>query len=129
MRVFLLVVLASLYSLSPAQQAEDPVALLQTNLQTPKASVAAEWFNDDVEVGINGEKASYPRDQAEIVVNDFLRKHPGKGFTVLHQGTENDRMKFLVGRYQANDGPLKVYVLMSKEGGKYQISMLDFSKE
>ncbi len=128
MRVVLLI-LVCLMSLRLAAQAEDPVLVLQTNLQNPKAVELAKWFNEDVEVGIDGEKASYPRDQAEIVISDFFRKHPGRGFTTLHQGSENDQMKFLVGRYQATDGPIKVYVLFAKENGKFQISMLDFSKE
>ena len=128
MRV-LLTALVCLLTLRLAAQAEDPLALLQTDLQTPNAVQLAKWFNEDVEVGIDGEKASYPRDQAEIVVNDYFRKHPGKGFTILHQASDNDQMKYLVGRYYANDGPVKVYILMSKEHGKFQISLLDFSKE
>lgn len=128
MRV-VLTALVCLLSLRLAAQANDPLALLETDLQTPNAVQLAKWFNDDVEVGIDGEKASYPRDQAEIVVNDYFRKHPGKGFTILHSASENANMKYMVGRYLANDGPVKVYVLMSKENGRFQISMLDFSKE
>lgn len=122
-------VLVCLLSHRLAAQSGDPVAQLKSNLQNPNAVDLAKWFDDDVEVGINGEKASYPRAQAEIVVGDFFRRHPGRGFTMLHQGADSNRMKFLVGRYQSTDGPVKVYVLLSNINGRFQIAMLDFSKE
>ena len=106
----------------------EAVTTLQQQLSSEPNSVAR-WFGDDVELGIDGHKASYPKSQAEFIVRDYFRRYTPTTFTLLRQGAKDTAQRYLIGKYQGGQGPVKVYVLMKHDKGRYLIDMLDLSKE
>ena len=112
-----------------AQAEPDPVAALQLQLSAADAEGMARWFNDEVELGINGQKTSYLRVQAGYVVKDYFRKHPPGTFTLLRQSEANKASRFLIGKYERDNHYTKVFVQLNRHNGRYSIDLLDLSTE
>lgn len=125
--------IAACFVLGLAQaSAQGSMPAAVTDLQKQLASepnAVARWFGDDVELGIDGQKASYPKSQAEFIVRDYFRKYTPSSFTLLRQGAKDSTQRFLIGQYQSEQGPVKMYVLMKHDKGRYLIDVMDLSKE
>src|SRR6478735_4304801 len=70
------------------QAQTTPESILNSAKVSIKAANSKEliqYFNDVVEIGFNGEKASYSKTQAEFVMRDFFKKYPPSEFVYEHQ--------------------------------------------
>ena len=87
------------------------------------------YFNDLIEISINGEKGSYSKTQAEFILKDFFRKNPPIDYKKIHQGASKEGLNYMIGNYTCADGSYRVYIVVKLFKGSYLIDTIDFSKE
>jgi len=98
-------------------------------LKTGSSKELSRYFNDIVELSIAGEKSSYNKSHAEIVLKDFFKKYPPVDFQYIHQGSSKEGLKYAIGKYSYTGGSFRVYILIKQFKGNYFIDTLEFSKE
>jgi hypothetical protein len=98
-------------------------------LKNGSSKELSKYFNDIVELSIAGEKSSYNKSHAEIVLKDFFKKYPPLDFQYIHQGSSKEGLKYAIGKYTYNGGSFRVYILIKQFNGNYFIDTLEFSKE
>jgi hypothetical protein len=112
-----------------AQSGDEALNSVKGAIKAGSAKDVARYFNTAVEVGVNGDKASYSQAQAEFVLRDFFSKNPVSGFEYLHQGSSNEGQKYAIGKYTSKTGSYRVFVVVKQFGGSYKIDTIDFAKE
>ncbi len=98
-------------------------------LKTGSSRELSKYLNNTVEISIDGEKASYSRNQAEFVLKDFFNKYPPAGFRYVHQGSSKEGLKYTVGTYSYDRGEFRVFMLIKQFGGAYLVDKIDFNRE
>lgn len=107
----------------------DVIKNTKTALKTGSSKALAGYFNEMVELSINGDKSSYSRTQAEFVLKNFFKKYPPADFDYIHQGSSKEGLKYTIGKYKYPGGSFRVYMLIKQFKGKYFIDTLNFDKE
>ena len=100
-----------------------------TALRTGSSKELAKFFNDVIELKIDGEKENYSRTQAEVIVRNFFTKYPPENFTKIHNGSSPDGLQYVLGKYFHKEGTHRVYMLIKKTEGSFKIDTLDLTKE
>jgi ribosomal protein L3 len=126
----LIVLLLGLFNLQASAQEEAPVINhIKTALKAGSSKDLAKYFNDMVELGIDGEKSNYSRTQAEFVVRDFFKKNPPVDVQFMFKGSSKEGLMYAMGKYNSSGGTYTVYILVKQFNGNYLIDTIDFSKE
>jgi hypothetical protein len=112
-----------------AQSGDDALNGVKAAIKAGSAKEVARYFKSSVEIGLNGEKASYSQAQAEFILKDFFAKTPPAGFEYLHQGSSNEGQKYAIGKYTSKGVSYRVFVVVKQAGGAYKIDTIDFTKE
>lgn len=98
-------------------------------LKTGSSRELSKYLNNTVEISVNGEKASYSRNQAEFVLKDFFNKYPPQGFRYVHQGSSKEGLKYTVGTFTYDRGEFRVFMLIKQISGAYLVDKIDFNEE
>lgn len=125
---FFVFVLAA-FAAPEARAQQDVTKQVSTSLKAGSSRELARFFNKSVELIIDGEKSSYSKIQAELVLKDFLKKYPPSDFEFVHQGASKEGLHYAIGKYKSADHSFRVYMLLKRFEGEYLIDTLDFSKE
>lgn len=99
------------------------------SLSEANSKSLTKFFNDFVEISLDGEKNSYSKTQAEFVMKDFFKKYPPLRFELIHQGSSKEGLKYCIGKYSHSKGSFRVYILIKQFKGNYLIDTLTFSEE
>ena len=87
------------------------------------------YFNESVELGIDGENMNYSKTQAEFVLKDFFKKYPPSDCVYIHQGASPEGSKYAIGKYTHAGGTFRLFMLVKQVKGAYVIDRLDFGEE
>jgi len=87
------------------------------------------FFNESVELGIDGENVNYSKTQAEFVLKDFFRKYPPTDCVYIHQGSSPEGSKYAIGKYSHSSGSFRLFMLVKQIKGVYVIDRLDFGED
>jgi Domain of unknown function (DUF4783) len=112
-----------------AQTSDEILKNSKTALKAGSSKDLSRYFSDLIDLGLLGEKSSYSKAHAQVLLKDFFIKYPPVDFQYIHQGSSNEGLKFVIGRYTYNGGSFRVYLLIKQFSGNYLIDTLDFSKE
>jgi hypothetical protein len=112
-----------------AQTSDEIVTSSKTSLKAGSSKDLSKYFSDLVELSLLGEKSSYSKSHAEILLKDFFKKYPPVDFQYIHQGSSKEGLKYAIGKYSYNGGSFRVYLLIKQFSGNYLIDTLEFSKE
>lgn len=120
----------NLLFISNLLQAQDDVLMnVKAQIKQGNAREVSRYFNDIVEISIDGEKGNYSKTQAEFVLRDFFKKRPVIDFQKIHQGSSREGLTFMIGKYTSSDGSYRVYIVVKQFKGTYLVDTIDFSKE
>jgi hypothetical protein len=89
----------------------------------------SKYFNDLVDLGFDGDRASYSKTQAEFVLKDFFKKYPPVDFQYVHKGSSKEGLTYTIGNYKHSSGSFRVLIYIKQFKGNFLIDYLDFSKE
>ena len=91
------------------------------------------YFNQVVELKVDGKEGSYSKQQSEFILKEFFRKYPCTNFQYNHHGESPGGAKYSIGTYKHSSGTFRVYMKLKKikKGTEwvFRIDTLDFSKE
>ena len=111
--------------------------MAQTEIFTPlkdaiKANNAKEvvkYFNQSVDINLEGEVNNYSKAQSEFVLSDFFKKHPVTDFSIVHTGSSPSGLKFAIGKYQSRTDAYSVLMRVKEAEKKYFVHEISFIKE
>ncbi|UII22770.1 DUF4783 domain-containing protein [Fulvivirga ligni] len=98
-------------------------------IKTGSSKEIAKFFNQNVDVTLDGEMQSYSKTQAEFVMKDFFKNNPPTSFTIVHQGASKGGLPYAIGQYLSNDQTYRVWVRIKSSSNKYLIHEISFIKE
>ncbi|MDQ3393467.1 MAG: DUF4783 domain-containing protein [Bacteroidota bacterium] len=128
-KIYLIIIFSFLFLNISAHAQSDVISNVKTAMKSGSSKELSKYFNDMVELNINGTKTSYSKTQAEFVMKDFFKNHPASDFQYVHQGASKEGIKYAIGKYTYNDGSFRVLVLIKQIKGNYLVDLIDFSKE
>jgi len=65
-------------------------------IKSGNAASVSKYFDNTVEITVNGKSSNYSKTQGEVVLRDFFANNAVKSFTVLHQGQSGGKVKVAV---------------------------------
>jgi hypothetical protein len=100
------------------------------SISNMNAAKLAGYFYSTINLEIGDIEGNYSRKQAEVIVQDFFRKHPVRSFKVNHQGSSNDGSKYMIGVYTTTgNSAFRVYIMLKTLDDKLQINKLQFEED
>ena len=117
------------FNATSAQAQSEVINNVRDALKTGSSKELSRYLNNTIEISINGEKASYSRNQAEFILKDFFTKYSPQGFRYVHQGSSKEGLKYTVGTYTHERGEFRVFMLIKELGGEYLVDKIDFNQE
>lgn len=113
-----------------AQGQEDALFKnVRSALKAGSSKEFAKYFNETIELNVNGEAANYSNVHAEIYLKDFFKKYPPVDFEYAHQGSSSEGLKYAIGNYSFSGGSFRVLIRSKSFKGTYKIYIVDFLKE
>jgi len=109
-----------------AQEVFNP---MKAALKDGDASALAKQFNQQIDVTINGNQATYSKSQAEIVFRDFFRDNPPSEFSIMHTGSSKGGLQFAIGKYTSKKISYSVLMRVKETGNARLIHEISFVKE
>ncbi len=118
------------FTISIAFSQEDALFKnVRSALKVGSSRELAKYFNETIELNINGESANYSSIHAEIYLKDFFKKYEPVEFEYAHQGSSSAGQKFAIGSYSYSGGSFRVLIRSKPFNGVYKIYIVDFIKE
>ncbi len=114
---------------APASAQNEVINNVRDALKTGSSRELSKYLNNTVEISMNGEEASYSRNQAEFVLKDFFNKYPPQGFRYVHQGSSKEGLKYTIGSFTYDRGEFRVVMLIKQINGVYLVEKIDFNEE
>ena len=119
-------ILATVFALSsfttPTSINEVVIAIKSGN-----AASVSKYFDNTVEITINGKSTNYSKAQGEVVLRDFFANNTVKSFSVLHQG-ESGGAEFCIGTLSTSNGSYRTTLNLKKKGDKQTLQEIKFEK-
>ncbi|PZX46917.1 DUF4783 domain-containing protein [Algoriphagus chordae] len=88
----------------------------------------ARFFDSSISLNVNGLQGDYSKNQAELVLKDFFKKNPSRGFSLVFKSESNPNYSSYIGDYQTAQGIFKVFIKVSLQASDFKIYSLEFVK-
>jgi len=125
-------VMAIIFNLSLCEQVfsqNDVIANVRMAIKTGSSKELSQYFGDVIVLNFDGEKSNYSKSQAEFVLKDFFRKYEPVDVEYIHQGDSKKGFKYIMGKYRAENGSFRIYILFKKSETTYYVDTMDFTRE
>lgn len=104
----------------------DDVALA---LKSGNAKEVSRFFNASVELTILNDDGVYSKQQAEIVLKNFLQQNPPKLVGIQHRGASAQGAKYAIAVYECTQGKFRAYIFMKDSGNGMLIHELRIERD
>src|SRR5690554_5730319 len=111
----------------PAQN--DVINNVKTAMKAGSSKELTKYFNEVVEMVIDGDPADYSKTQAEFVLKDFFKKYPPADFQYIHQGASKEGIRYAIGKYTYDGGSFRVLLRAKEIKANYRVYSIDFTKD
>ncbi|PLX17810.1 MAG: hypothetical protein C0599_13275 [Salinivirgaceae bacterium] len=101
---------------------------LKTGIKKGDAQTVAIFFNENIEMSIEGDENIYSSRQAEFVLQKFFRAHKPKSFLINHQGYKNNT-SYVIANLQTFEGNFKMIFLLKRTEVTVKIHQLRIENE
>lgn len=98
-------------------------------IKSANSKEVARYFNSSVELTVLNSEGVYSKQQAEIILKNFLAANPPKNVTVQHKGSSAQGSKYAIAVYECQQGKYRAYIFMKDSGAGMLIHELRFEKE
>lgn len=89
----------------------------------------AKYFENTVELNVNGSQGDFSKSQAELVFRDFFKRYPAEDFQVVHRGESLQNIKYLIGYYSSDECTFRVLIKAREINDQMKIYSMDFKKD
>lgn len=96
-------------------------------IKSGNAASVSKYFDNTVEITINGKSTNYSKAQGEVVLRDFFANNTVKSFSVLHQG-ESGGAEFCIGTLSTSNGSYRTTLNLKQKGDKQTLQEIKFEK-
>lgn len=96
-------------------------------IKSGNAASVSKYFDNTVEITINGKSTNYSKAQGEVVLRDFFANNAVKSFSVLHQG-ESGGAEFCIGTLSTSNGSYRTTLNLKQKGDKQTLQEIKFEK-
>ena len=96
-------------------------------IKAGNAVSVSKYFDNTVEITVNGKSSNYSKAQAEVVLRDFFTNNAVKSFIVLHQG-ESGGSEFCIGNLSTSNGTYRTTLNLKQKGDKQTLQEIKFEK-
>jgi hypothetical protein len=110
----ILILFLFLIGTAPLANANDPVADVAQALNGSNPAMIASYFDSSIDMKILSDENIYSRQQARILLSNFLTDKRPAGFNLKHQGGPANA-QFAIGEMYCIDGTYRVYFLMREK--------------
>jgi hypothetical protein len=100
-----------------------------TALKNSNAKEVSKFFNGNVELTINDNEGVYSKQQAEMMLKNFLVNNQPKNITIQHRGSSGQSAKYAIANYETAQGKFRVYIFMKDSGSGMLVHEMRFEKE
>lgn len=107
----------------------DVINNVKTAMKAGSSKELTRYFNDVVEMVIDGDPSDYSRTQAEFVLKDFFKKYPPIDFQYIHQGASKEGIRYAIGKYTYETGSFRVLLRAKEIKDDYRVYSIDFTKD
>ncbi|MEQ1584647.1 MAG: DUF4783 domain-containing protein [Cyclobacteriaceae bacterium] len=107
----------------------DIFAPMKDALKAGSAKELAKYFNQSVDINLEGEVNTYSKAQAEFVLRDFFKKYPSSDFSIEHTGSSKSGLQYAIGSYKSNNDKFNVLIRVKQTANTYLIHEISFVKE
>lgn len=97
-------------------------------IESGSSSDLARFFDSSISMNVNGQQGEYSKNQAEIVLRDFFKKNPSRGFALVFQNENPGSLSTYIGEYSSSQGKFQVFIKVSQNSNAFRIYSLDFVK-
>jgi hypothetical protein len=125
---WILVVFSTLFASHSIAQTEI-FTPLKDAIKANNAKEVVKYFNQSVDINLEGEVNNYSKAQSEFVLSDFFKKHPVTDFSIVHTGSSPSGLKFAICKYQSSTDTYNVLMRVKESEKKYFIHEISFIKE
>jgi len=87
------------------------------------------YFDNTVELNMNGSQGDFSKNQAEVVVRDFFKKNPPIDFQIVHQGESGSNIRYYIAYYISPEQNYRVLIKTKGTKEKSLIYSLEFKKD
>ncbi len=112
----------------PVENSAANIGPVVSAIESGSSSDLARYFDSSISMNVNGQQGEYSKNQAEIVLRDFFKKHPSQGFSLVFQNENPGSLSTYVGEYSSNQGKFQVFIKVSQNTNNFRIYSLDFVK-
>ena len=96
-------------------------------IKAGNAVSVSKYFDNTVEITVNGKSSNYSKTQGEVVLRDFFANNAVKSFTVLHQG-QSGGSEFCIGTLITSNGSYRTTLNLKQKGDKQSLQEIKFEK-
>lgn len=107
---------------------EENIEPIIAALESGSSSELARFFDSSISMNVNGQQGEYSKNQAEIVLKDFFKKNPSRGFSLVFQNENPGSISTYIGEYSSDPGKFQVFIKVSQNSKSIRIYSLDFVK-
>lgn len=96
-------------------------------IKSGNAASISKYFDNTVEITVNGKSSNYSKTQGEVVLRDFFANNAVKSFTLLHQG-QSGGAEFCIGTLVTSNGNFRTTLNLKQKGDKQTLQEIKFEK-
>lgn len=94
---------------------------VKSAISISSAKEVATFFDNNVEITIDGKTSNYSKTQAEYVIKDFFKTNPASKFDIIHKGNSQGGLIYAIGKYSTNGKSYRTLVRM-RDNKLYNLS-------
>ena len=108
----------------------DIISQVKSALNAGSSKELIKYLDKTSDIDIEGEKASYSKTQAEVILKDFFQSYPPTNFQIIHQGASRAGSPYVIGQYSFKSGSFRVWIRLKEvTDDSYQVHALSFYKD
>lgn len=109
-------------------KSENSIDPIVSAIGSGSSSELARFFDSSISMNVNGQQGEYSKSQAEIILKDFFKKNPSRGFSIVFQNENPGSLSTFIGEYSSDQEEYKVFIKVSQNSNSFRIYSLDFVK-
>lgn len=102
---------------------------ISTHISNGDSENLSAHLGSTVELSIMSKDGTYSKTQCGYILKDFFSKHPPSSYKIKHKGTSDKGSIYAIGNYVSGKEAFRVYYMMKKESGEFQLVIIHFDKQ
>lgn len=110
-------------------QAQDVAGQIEQAIESNNVKTLAKFFDERIEININGESQDYSQQQAQVVLNKFFNDFEATDFKLIDKGVEANHSRYYIGEMKSESEVYSVYVHQKRINDNDYIQEIKFEKK